>query len=190
MEVFKNIRLKIGESMLGTKLERTSRKVFYSNFSKVKSIGIVWDASKTSDFPALTRFFQKMHERNIEVKIIAYFPGKELPDQYTAIRYLTCFKRTDLNFFYTPDSFETDSYIRNKFDVLIDLNFNKLFPLKYITSLSNSAFKVGIVETEYSEKIFDLMMEVKTPVDMEIYLNQILHYLEMINSGTDKTNKK
>jgi hypothetical protein len=28
------------------------------------------------------------------------------------------------------------------------------------------------------------MIEMKNPVDVENYLNQVIHYLEMINSGT------
>jgi hypothetical protein len=62
-------------------------------------------------------------------------------------------------------------------------------PISYISSLSNSSFKVGLFENETDNPQFDLMMEIKTPVDIESYLNQVVHYLEMINSGTDKTVK-
>ena len=93
MELFRNVRLKIGQSILAKKIARTKRKVYYSNISSVKKIGIVWDASKTEEFACLSRFHQKMQERNIEVKILGYFPGKELPDQYTAIRYLNLYKK-------------------------------------------------------------------------------------------------
>jgi hypothetical protein len=185
MELFRNIRIKWGKSILLKKISKTSRKVFYSNFNGVKSIGIVWDASNTSDFPSLTRFHQKMHEKNIEVKILGYFSGKELPDQYTAIRYLTFFRKKDLNFFYNPVSSETDYFIRNRFDILIDLNFTKILPIQYISSLSNSSFKVGLFDSETVDSPFDLMMEIKTPVDIESYLNQVVHYLEMIDSGTN-----
>jgi hypothetical protein len=75
MELFKNIRLKLGKNILIKKISKISRKVFYSNFDLIKSIGIVWDASNTSDFPSLTKFHQKMHERNIEVNILGYFSG-------------------------------------------------------------------------------------------------------------------
>jgi hypothetical protein len=187
MELFKNIRLNIGKSILEKKEIRTTRKVFYSNFSMTKSIGIVWDASVISDFSALSRFYQKMHERNIDVKILGYYPGKELPDQYTAVRYLTCLRKNDLNFFYHPVSSESDNFIRNKYDILIDINFKKLFPLQIISSLSNSTFKVGIFESESTSNTFDLMMEMKSPIDVENYLNQIVHYLEMINSGTSNS---
>lgn len=187
MELFKNLRLNIGKSILEKKEARTKRKVFYSNFSMTKSIGIVWDASIISDFPALSRFYQKMHEKNIEVKILGYFPGKELPNQYTAVRYLTCLRKADLNFFYHPVSSETDSFIRNKYDILIDINFKKLFPLQIISSLSNASFKVGLFDSGTSTDLFDLMMEINNPVDVDNYLNQVIHYLEMINSGNTNT---
>ena len=187
MELFKNLRLNIGKSIFEKKEARAKRKVFYSNFSMTKSIGIVWDASLISDFPALSRFYQKMHEKNIEVKILGYFPGKELPNQYTAVRYLTCLRKADLNFFYHPVSSEADSFIKDKYDILIDINFKKLFPLQIISSLSNAYFKVGLFNSGTSTDIFDLMMEISNPVDVENYLNQIIHYLQMINSGNTNT---
>lgn len=186
MEIFKDIRLTIGKAFLTKKLSRTKRKVFYSNFGLIKSIGIVWDASKTSDFAGLSRFYQKMHEKNIEVKILGYYPGKELPNQYTAIRYLSCLRQNEINFFFQPVSSDANTFITNRFDVLIDINFKKLFPLQYISFLSNAGFKVGLFESETRDIPFDLMMEIKNPVDVENYLEKIIHYLGMINSGADK----
>ncbi|MCX6254205.1 MAG: hypothetical protein NTV31_06970 [Bacteroidia bacterium] len=187
MELFKNIRLKIGKAIFRKKIARTNRKVYYKDFSMIKNIGIVWDASKTDEFAALSRFYQKMHERNIEVKILGFFAGKNLPDQYTAIRYLTCIRKKEINIFYHPVSSETNNFINNRFEILIDINFKKLFPLQYISSLSNAGFKVGLFESETIDTPFDLMMEIKKPVDVENYLNQVVHYLEMINSGAFKT---
>jgi hypothetical protein len=186
MELLKGIRTKIGAEILSKKASRVKRKVFYANFNLIKTIGVVWDASNTADFACLTKFYQKMHEKNIDVKILGYYPGKELPDQYTAIRYLTCYRRKDLNFFYHPTSSETDFFIRNQYDILIDLNFMKIFPLHYVTALSNAYFKVGLFESETVDSPYDLMMEIKNPIDIESYLVHVVHYLEMINSGTNK----
>jgi hypothetical protein len=187
MELINNIRLKIGKVILTKRMARTKRKVYYSNISLVKKIGIVWDASRPDDFACLSRFYQKMHEKNIEVKILGYFPGKSLPDQYTAIRYLTCIRKKEINFFYQPVSSETITFISNRFEILIDINFKKLFPLQFISSLSNAGFKVGLFESETIDTPFDLMMEIKNPVDVENYLNQVIHYLGMINSEPLKT---
>lgn len=185
MELFKRIRLKIGDGMLRNKLAGTDRKPHYSNIRQVKNIGIVWDATKTDDFNFLSRFYQRMAEAKTDVKIMGYYPGKTLPDQLTAVRYLSVIRRDELNVFFHPVSSETISFINNKFDVLIDLNFKKLLPLQYITTLSNAGLKVGLFESDSIYSPFDLMMDIKYPVSVEDYLNHVVHYLEMINSGVN-----
>ena len=187
MELFKNIRLKIGNLILSKNVARKKREVYYSNFKNVRSIGIVWDASRPAEFVSLSRFHQKMQDIKIDVTIQGYFPGKNLPDQYTAIRYLRCIKKDEVNSFYHPDSSETNSFISNHFDILIDINFDKMVPLYYVTSLSRARFKVGLFDNETTESPFDLMMEIKNPVDIDSYLLQVIQYLEMIKDTSKKT---
>jgi hypothetical protein len=43
---------------------------------------------------------------------------------------------------------------------------------------------VGLFEPEIKNTPYDLLMEIKSPVNVEDYLNQVIHYLGMINSGT------
>ena len=187
MEVFKKIRLKIGDAILRNKMANTKRKAHFSNISQVKNIGIVWDVSTIDDFTYLSRFCQKMHEKKTEVKIFGYFAGKDLPNQYTAVRYLSILKRQELNIFYHPVSPESHTFVSNPFDVLIDLNFKKLLPLQYISSLSNAALKIGLFESDTRNTPFDLMMEIKGPVNVQNYLDQVIHYLGMINSDIVKS---
>lgn len=185
MEFFKIIRLRIGTAILKKKIAVTRRKVYYSNMSQVKNIGIVWDASENIEFSGLSNFYQKMCDRNIEVKIQGYFPDAILPNQYTAIRYMTCLRKEELNFFYHPVSAESGSFIDTRFDILIDINFRKVLPLLYISSLSNARFKVGLSESHSDSDNFDLMIDIKKPVDIDYYLSQVVYYLEMINSGAE-----
>jgi hypothetical protein len=180
MELFQNIRLKIGKMILSKDVARMKRKVDYSNFKNIRSIGIVWDASKTGEFPSLSKFHQRMQEIKIDVTVFGYFPGKNLPDQYTAIRYLRCIRKDEINKFYHPDSSETSSFIKNQFDILIDVNFEKLFPLCVVTALSRAKFKIGLISSEPSESPFDMMMDIKNPIDIDSYLTQVIKYLEMI----------
>ncbi len=126
-------------------------KYLIPHFRDVRKIGIVWDASKTVEFAGLSRFHQRMLDNKIDVTIFGYFPGKNLPDQYTAIRYLTCLKKDELNKFYHPDSSEAKAFIKNPFDILIDINFDKQFPLSYITELSKRQVKGWIIQTMKSQ---------------------------------------
>lgn len=187
MDFFEGTRLKIGNSISSKSLVKAKRKVSYQGMSQTKKIGIIWDASKTGDFSSLSKFHQRMQERNIDVKIFGYYPGKELPDQYTAIRFLTCMRRKDLNFFYIPASTEAEVFMGTKFDILIDVNFDRIFPLQYIIRLSAASFKVGLFNSETDTSTFDLMMEIRKPVKVDDYLTQVIHYLEMINSGSAVT---
>jgi hypothetical protein len=187
MELFQNIRLKIGKMLLSKNVARSRRKVSYSNFKNVRNIGIVWDASKTGEFASLGRFYQRMQDIKIDVTVFGYFPGKNLPDQYTAIRYLRCIRKDEINNFYHPDSSETSSFIKNPFDILIDINFDKVFPLCCVTSLSVAKFKVGLSNSEPSESPFDMMIDIKNPVNIDSYLAQVVQYLEMIKDKSIKT---
>lgn len=182
MELFRSTRLRIGNSILEKRKSRTRRKTGYSGMNKARKIGIVWDSSRTGDFSALSKFHQRMGERGIDVKILGYFGGKELPDKYTAIRFLSVIRRNELSFFYIPKSTEADVFMRTGFDILIDMNFDHVFPLVYITTLSAAGFKVGLFGSENDSETFDLMMEIKKPVQADHYLDQIVHYLEKINS--------
>jgi hypothetical protein len=181
MDLFRNIRLRIGDSILRKRVSRTIRKMEYRNFLVVRSIGIVWNALNHEDFQALARFHQKMQERNIEVKILGFYNGKHLPDQYTAIRYLTCLRKSETNIFYIPESSESQAFINRNFDILIDINFEKIFQLLYVTKLSKASLKVGLFDPE-ADTPFDMMMEIMSPVKVDEYLNQVIQYLEMIKT--------
>lgn len=189
MELFKNIRLNRGKSVLRKKLARMKRVRFKGNINNAKTIGIVWDATNPNELAILSGFYQKMHERNIDVKIIGFFPGKNLPDRLTAVRYLTVLKTEDINFCYRPVSNEANKFLNTRFDILIDINFKKLFPLQYLSFLSSSGFKVGIFDNGFDNSLFDLMIDLNNKNDIENYLTQAVHYLGLINTGNSTNNK-
>ncbi|MGB8492085.1 MAG: hypothetical protein WCE64_13595, partial [Bacteroidales bacterium] len=120
------------------------------------------------------------------VSVFGYFPGKALPNQYTAIRFLTCLKMQEIDFFFRPVGHEADNFISTSFDVLIDINFGKAFPLVYATTLSHAGLKVGIADSKPESSPFDLMISMRMPVNLDNYLEQAVHYLSMINSESAK----
>ncbi len=186
MELFRNLRIRASKSVLAGKMSKMIRKPYFINFFNIKTIGLIWDASQTDEFLFLSKFHQKMSEHNIQVRILGYFPGKKLPDQYTAIRYLTCLKKNEVDFLYRPVTPDSQEFIKIRFDVLIDINFRKVFPLVYASSLSQAGLKVGLAEPSPESSPYDLMISLKNPVNIEKYLEQVLVYLEMINSETAK----
>jgi hypothetical protein len=183
MELFRGTRLFIGNLVLKQRRRKTRRQKKFNNLRNAHKIGIVWDGSRTEDFEALTAFYQEMQERNIQVDIICYYPRKVLPDKYTAIRYLTCIKRTDLNYFFIPQSDDIDEFINTPYEILIDINENNLFPVRFISVLSRAEFKVGIESSSYRNEL-DMTINIDKQYDASYYLEQVRYYLEMINTST------
>ena len=183
MELFKNIRLSIAKRSLRNKSRKLRRRKSFCNIKSARKIGVVWDASNADDFQVIASFQQRMAEREIGVEVIGYYPGKVLPDRYTAVRYLACLKKGDLNMFYIPDNMETTSFINKPYNILLDLNRNSYFPLTFISALSQAEFKVGLYKDSKSEEIFDLLIETEKGRNLEYRLEQAVLYLEMINKG-------
>jgi hypothetical protein len=183
MELLESLRLNIGKAKLEKRLAGTKRIKSFSNFKNVKRIGMVWDASVLEDFSKLSDFYLKMNSRNILVDILGYYQGKALPDKYTAVRYFKCFKSKDVNLFFTPVANEVVEFINTPYDILVDLNFKKLFPLRYVSLLSCAKLKVGLFESVDDKTPFDLMMDIKNCSDINNYISQVIYYLEMINES-------
>ena len=93
-------------------------------------------------------------------------------------------EKEDINITYRPVAREANEFINANFDLLIDLNFKNLFPLRYISHLSMAGFKVGIFDNGNNNNLYDLMMEYNKSADINTFLTEVIYYLEMINTGS------
>ncbi|NLA49064.1 MAG: hypothetical protein GX876_06325, partial [Bacteroidales bacterium] len=106
-------RQKVGIYILDRKGSRSRRKIYYSNIESVKKIGIVWDASNNEEFTILSKFHRQMNEKDIRVKILGFYSGKDLPVNLTAVKFLSCIRTPELDFFYKPAySVEAATFIK------------------------------------------------------------------------------
>lgn len=182
MELLNKPKLIWANALLRRRIKKTFRNKKFNSLRNAHKIGIVWDGSYTSDFKHITNLHQKMLANNIQVDIVCYYPGKILPDEYTALRYLSCFKKSDLGFFFTPDKDYIRDFISTPYEILIDINFRNQFPLLYITALSKAEFKIGAGQT-IDQSNLDMTIEIPEKENIGFYLEQVEHYLNMINTG-------
>jgi len=183
MELFKPIRILTGRLILRMRLKKIRRNKRFNSLHNSHKIGIAWDGSDTTDFEAIASFYHEMQKLNIQTDIICYYPGKVLPDKYTAIRYLSCIKESDLNYFYIPRSSDIEGFINTPYEILIDINNNNFFPLKYITVLSRAELKIGPDSSAYRDML-DMTIKIPGKHEVSYYLEQVKYYLDMINAGT------
>lgn len=179
MELAGEIRHKAGNYILRRKSVKVSRIVSYKGLNFVRKIAIIWN-SNLKDLAVLEDFRKIMIERNIEIKVISYCAEKDIPEKFSSVSYIKCLGRNDVGLLFFPDKHEANKLLNEKFDILIDMNFDKKLPLKYFSSLSDSSFKIGLYESDQDSEIYDLMIDLQKPVDSANYLDQAIYYLEMI----------
>jgi len=67
-----------------------------------------------------------------------------------------------------------------EFDILIDLSLIEVFPIRWISTLSRSMFKVGCLS--YAENPFELIISVENKKEIPYLSEQIIHYLNLLNN--------
>ncbi len=183
MEMFRKLRLAEGNRRLIKRVSKVKRNRRFINISEAKTIGILWDVENVDDLSAISDFILQMSERGIKTEVLAFYGGKELPDKLTALRYLNCLKREDYSFFYIPETREAEPFIRPGFDILIEISFRDVFPLRYVSSLSESRFKIGAgFNGDEIRKHDDMLIVAGRNRNVREYLKQVVVYLEMINA--------
>jgi uncharacterized protein DUF6913 len=183
MSIFKNIKSGLANSGLKKELLFSARTRIPNKFSftKVKTVGIIFDATNTEDYEIVKRYVVYLREHLKKVKVLGFFSTKEIPSlTYSKLEY-DFFSVKELNWLGKPDSVVIQNFIAEEYDLLIDLNIHDHFALKYITALSKASFKVGKLDEEGMD-IHNLMIDSDNTKTVKYFLRQIDTYITMINS--------
>lgn len=182
MSIFKKIKQLVIDNYIKLELKDNPRvlKPHKFDFSTIKTVGIVFDATNPEDFELVKRYVLYLREHRKKVKAMGYFSTKHIPDlAFSKLEY-DFFSTKELNWFGKPSSIVIQNFIDEEYDLLIDLNINDHFPLKYISALSKANFKVG----KFNEKgleIYDMMIDSDNTKTLKYFLRQVDIYVTMLN---------
>lgn len=178
-----NIRKKIGSNKIKQLLKNQSRKPIVTNYAKAKSIGIVYEI-KTKDYQFFVNNFVDYLREEIgfkTIKTIGYYNAKESPTFLELGNKYQFINNKNLNSIYLPSGSETEEFIKDDFDILVDLTQENVVPIKYIVASSKAKFKIG----RYSEKnhdFFDFMISLNEKQNVKDFIDQVNHYLKQIKT--------
>jgi hypothetical protein len=182
MSLFKNIKLSFANRVLKQELRSSARTRTPNKFSfeKVKTVGILFDATNVEDFDIVKRYVVYLREHLKKVKVIGFFSTKDIPSlTYSKLEY-DFFSTKELNWSGKPSSVIIQNFIDEEYDLLIDLNIRDHFPLRYISALSKAKFKVGKFD-ENDTEIYDMMIDADNTKTVKYFLRQIDTYITMLN---------
>ncbi|MBE9467679.1 MAG: hypothetical protein IMY72_05065 [Bacteroidetes bacterium] len=182
MAKFNNkIKLKIASFGLKRKLKKSFRTRQPINLKNAKTIGIVYNDNEQKSNVIIKSFVEFLSKKNIQVYVVEFINKKIKTENYIRKNGFNYFALNDLNCFYKPKSVIVDEFIKNEFDILIDLSLNNnYFPVKFINALSKAKFKVG--KFYKTPNYYDFMINIDENNNLEFFIEQIKHYLSMINN--------
>jgi len=158
-----------------------NRTVKLKEFKDVVSVGVIFNASDEQKNKRAQHLIGHFQAQNKKVSAIGLINTKEDPHFIENTLSYNYIRSKDINWYYLPKSGFTTEFIESRFDLLIDLNFEKLPPLRYIAETSLANCKIGLNQGN-DDLIYDFMLEGIPPSEMNMFLKQILHYLELIKT--------
>jgi hypothetical protein len=185
MSIIQNIKNIAGNYFLSGEVKSLHRDKMFVNMQDAKTVGIVFEATDNSNFELVKKYITYLREMKKKVKAIGFYNQKNIPAMaYSKLEY-DFFCQKDLSWFNAPNSIYVKNFMEEKFDILLDLNLNDLFPLRYISTRSKANFKVG-KKSDRNNSIFDLMIEMDEKKGLKYFLKNIDTYLFIINKKHDK----
>ena len=180
MLINKNLRVWLGHNRFMKEMKKIVREPEIVSFEEAGRIGILYDATDERDSDSVKKYIKEIRA-NYKKDILAmgYVDKKETHKSQYAQFGLDFFTRKDLNFQMIPVNPIVINFINNDFDILINLNSGKCFPLRYISAMSKARFRVG----RYSNNntiYFDMMVKLHGEPPIRTVIEEIEHFLRLL----------
>lgn len=156
------------------------RQKMVQNLTTARTIGLVCTLHSQSVLDEVLGIKKYFEGINIGVLVLGYFPGKETPQLFTMHNRVSVFDKNQVNWYGKPESAEIASFTSTEFDILIDLNFQEVMPMRWIASLSRAKFKVGALN--YYGNPFDLIVTVDEAKGLNYLCEQVKQVLYRLNN--------
>ena len=179
MQFIEDFKQKVGKWVFQRELKTNKRTKEVCNLEDANSIGILYDATSEEQIKMVKPFVSYFFDLKKDVKALGYVNSRQLSFHHTPKLQYDFFYQKDLNWFYKPQNYIIDNFVKKEYDILINLCDSKTIPIKYLVASSIAHFKIGVHEENY--EIYDLMISLKDDKSMEKLMYEIKHYINLIN---------
>lgn len=179
MQFIEDFKQKVGKWVFQRELKTNKRTKEVCNLDNAQSIGILYDATSEEQIKMVKPFVSYFFDLKKDVKALGYVNSKQLSFHHTPKLQYDFFYQKDLNWYYKPQNYIIDNFVKKEYDILINLCDSSIIPIKYLVASSIAHFKIGIHEENY--EIYDLMISLKDDKSMQKLMHEIKHYINLIN---------
>lgn len=162
------------------KKESASRARAIMNMDTAKSVGIIYNADNIEQVELVKEYIEFLRKKGKKVKSLGYVAQKELPGNIHTSIDQQCFTMKDINWYYKPATNIINSFVKEEYDILLDLNITDSLPLEFVTTLSMGKCKVGKYSKK-NESLYDIMIDTGEEKSLKYFLKNIDTYMDMLN---------
>ncbi|MFI5221812.1 MAG: DUF6913 domain-containing protein [Bacteroidia bacterium] len=179
MTFIENIKTFIGRFLLKRELKHHKRKHSFTRFSRVDSIGIVYNAEKTEEENMVNDFANKLRLEGKKVFLMGFVNLKFLPHSKKFLFQNEYFWREKLDRFNLPVKGKIGQFLHSDFDFLLNLYLEPSLPMQAIAGYSAAKYRVG-ANMEGGLDFCDALIDVGKNKNLNFLIQQIDFYLRNV----------
>jgi hypothetical protein len=150
-----------------------NKEVF--NLQDAKRIAILFDGTKVEDIELVKSFVAKFAKGKEMVTVLGYVNSNHKSFDHISVLHFDYFSNGQLNWYGKPKGMIIRNFLREEYDILVDLSLKEYYSLTYLAVASPARYKVGRFRKDIS--IFDLKIEIKKDRSLEALLKEVTHRL-------------
>ena len=182
--MFNQIKSKISSYILKKRVSKLKRFSTLVTLSEAKKISILFDAHTEQSVTDVKTFLKHLLKKDLDIDVLGFIVNKGKENKYISTLHVNYFSVTDVNMFGVPNSSKIDLFLKNKYDILINLSLDNSFETRYLSLMSNSKYRIGVYADDY-DLSYDLMFKLKIK-SLGYFIEQLTHYLELMNYNNEK----
>ena len=182
MKFIENIKDYLGKRKLNRLLVNSkARSIFFCNLNKASNVGLIASVKDEEDYKKIINFIEYLKgDIGIrKVNAITFYNEKEIPSFLQTKLSFDFFTSEDLSWNREPLKDACKNFMKEDFDILIDLTDDFIIPLRNILAKSKASFKVGKY-SEDNEAYYDFMIDSKHN-NFHQFTKEAVRYLTIIN---------
>ncbi len=170
--------MKIKEYIFSRIQKYNPRTPRYQSYATARSIFLLFESDTAERNLQIKTLVKQLKEDGKEVTAWGYVDKKQA--ESAVLRDYRILSQFDYDFWGLPKKEIRQELKVKRYDLLIDLNMSGCLPLKYLSLYAEADFRTGIESSE--PYLNDLMINIKEENNPAFLFDQIIHYLNTIQT--------
>jgi len=180
--MFNKLKSKIGYWYLNRQASKVKRTAKFLNLSEAKEIAVIANIDTIEKYKIISEFIDWIREKGKNVFVVAFVENEEFKKFFEKEKSILFFNKKNITWYGKPRNIKYNEFLEKEFDILIDTSLHQIITFHYLVALSKAKLKVG----KYSDKYdyYDFVIDVGDNEDFAFFINQIKHYLCLLNKNS------